>query len=332
VGGLSYGLNKANVSVVAGFDLDASCKFPFEANNDGRFFSEDVEALPGAQLLSIWGKSKIRLLAGCSPCQPFSTYSHNKNKKDWRLLDSFTRLVMECEPELVTMENVPGLAKAAVYKRFISTLDSLGYHITEIKRLNCVEYGIPQQRKRLVVLASRFGTVAFPKPTNNKDSYRTVRQTIGHLESLSAGEASARDPLHIAAGLSEVNMRRIKASKPGGTWRDWPRELVADCHRRSSGSTYAGVYGRMEWDKPSPTITTQAHGYGNGRFGHPRQCRAISLREAAMLQTFPQKYKFVGRGEQVNFTRLTRFIGNAVPVRLGEVIGRALMRHVEALD
>jgi len=123
-------------------------------------------------------------------------------------------------------------------------------------------------------------------------------------------------------------LKRIKASTPGGTWRDWPKTLVAECHKKHSGDTYPSVYGRMEWDTPSPTITTQCFGYGNGRFGHPEQDRAITLREAAILQTFPHNYHFLRAGEAVRFSVLGRLIGNAVPVRLGEVVGETLIKHV----
>ena len=123
-------------------------------------------------------------------------------------------------------------------------------------------------------------------------------------------------------------MKRIKASKPGGTWRDWPAQLVADCHNRSSGKTFPGVYGRMEWEKPSPTMTTQCYGFGNGRFGHPDQDRAISLREAAILQSFPRNYKFVETKQDVQFKTLGRLIGNAVPVELARAVAISIKQHV----
>jgi DNA (cytosine-5)-methyltransferase 1 len=159
----------------------------------------------------------------------------------------------------------------------------------------------------------------------------TVRRTIGRLPRLSAGQADERDPLHVACRLSELNLLRIKASKPGGTWRDWKPSLRAACHRRQTGDTYPSVYGRMEWDEPAPTITTQCFGYGNGRLGHPQQHRAITLREAAMLQTFPRKYDFVPKGQRVRFSQLGRLIGNAVPVRLGEIIAESFTHHASAL-
>jgi DNA (cytosine-5)-methyltransferase 1 len=164
------------------------------------------------------------------------------------------------------------------------------------------------------------------KPTHSKP--KTVRQSINHLRPLSAGSAAPRDKLHISSGLSEKNLQRIRISKPGGTWRDWPEHLVADCHRAESGKTYPGVYARMEWDKPAPTMTTQCFGFGNGRFGHPEQDRAISLREAAILQSFPRNYKFIPKDGKVNFKVLGRLIGNAVPVDLGRAIARSINLHL----
>ncbi|MEK7357168.1 MAG: DNA cytosine methyltransferase, partial [Bdellovibrionota bacterium] len=121
---------------------------------------------------------------------------------------------------------------------------------------------------------------------------------------------------------------RIQHSKPGGSWRDWPDELIAKCHRKKKGRTYPSVYGRMKWDAPSPTITTQFYGFGNGRFGHPEQNRAISLREGSILQTFPRDYVFVKPGDEYRFKVIGRLIGNAVPVRLGEVIGNTIKLHL----
>ena len=148
------------------------------------------------------------------------------------------------------------------------------------------------------------------------------------LGALSAGEAAPRDKLHVSSTLSEKNLKRIKVSKPGGTWRDWPEHLVADCHRAESGRTYPGVYGRMEWDKPAPTMTTQCYGFGNGRFGHPEQDRAITLREAAIIQSFPRDYAFIPDDGEVSFKVLGRLIGNAVPVDLGRAIARSINSHL----
>ena len=166
-----------------------------------------------------------------------------------------------------------------------------------------------------------------PEELNVK--HKKVVDVIGKLPTLKAGEVDPNDPLHQSSSLSPLNLRRIRHSKPGGTWRDWPEELVAECHKKDSGKTYSGVYARMQWDKPAPTMTTQYFGFGNGRFGHPEQDRAISLREGAIFQGFPKDYKFVPPGAPVKKKELGRMIGNAVPVTLGEAIGRSLLRHVE---
>ena len=237
----------------------------------------------------------------------------------------FARLVEATKPDVVTMENVPTVAKHSVFHDFVDTLKRLKYHVW-YSVVDSSEYGVPQTRRRMVLLASQLGAIEMIKPTHEKP--RTVRQAIGRLRHLRAGESAPRDKLHAASALSDKNLRRIEASKPGGTWRDWPKRLVADCHRAKTGRTYPGVYGRMEWDKPAPTMTTQCHGFGNGRFGHPEQNRAISLREAAILQSFPRDYAFIPKNGDVYFSVLGRLIGNAVPVDLGRAIARSINTHL----
>jgi DNA (cytosine-5)-methyltransferase 1 len=225
------------------------------------------------------------------------------------------------------MENVPPLLKQQIFKDFVADLRSGGYEV-DFKVVDGRNIGLPQRRQRLVLVASLLGPIFIP---DADQSYKTVRETIGELPNLSAGSADPKDPLHAAAALSKLNLERIRNSKPGGSWRDWPEELVAACHKRDTGSTYPSVYGRMEWDAPAPTMTTQCYGFGNGRFGHPEQDRAISLREAAMIQSFPKDYAFVEAGAPINFSSLGRLIGNAVPVLLGKFIGEILTDHVKAL-
>jgi DNA (cytosine-5)-methyltransferase 1 len=331
-GGLSHGLLRAGIHVSAGVDLDPACKYPFEENNQpASFHQKDIDTVTGAHLTKLYGEEGLRLLAGCAPCQPFSAYSQGRDTTTdhkWHLLKSFGRLVKETKPELVTMENVPQLPGHDVYSEFLKAFR--GYKIWAAV-VNCPDYGIPQRRKRFVFLASRLGPIELLGPTHPKDQYVCVKDVIGCLPPLRAGEAHHRDKLHAAAGMSDLNLKRIKQSIPGGTWRDWDKALVAHCHRKKSGKTYPGVYGRMSWNEPAPTMTTLCYGFGNGRFGHPEQDRAISLREAAMFQTFPRDYKFINRGERVNFRVVGRLIGNAVPVRLGEVIGKSIGAHLRAL-
>jgi DNA (cytosine-5)-methyltransferase 1 len=333
VGGLTCGLRKAGISVNAGYDLDAACHYPFEKNNAGaRFFKADVAELKGCDFETFW-TGDYKLLAGCAPCQPFSTYTQGtKSKRDgkWGLLYEFLRIVDEAKPDLVTMENVPQITRHEVFSDFVIGLEGMGYRVSH-EVVECVRYGIPQTRKRLVLFASRFGPIGLMPPTHDLESYVTVRDAISHLPPIAAGETHPDDPLHKASGLSPLNMARMRQSVPGGTWRDWSGDLITACHKRETGKTYPSVYGRMFWDKPGSTITTQFHGFGNGRFGHPEQDRAISLREAALLQTFPGNYEFTPRGVRLEFGPIGRLIGNAVPVRLGEIIGKSVVAHVENL-
>jgi DNA (cytosine-5)-methyltransferase 1 len=243
-------------------------------------------------------------------------------------VQKFADLAVAVMPDFVTMENVPALLKykdGAVFAKFKETLRAAGYDVQETIA-KCEQFGVPQRRRRLVVLASRDG--AAPKLTGRSSGYVSVRDAIAGLPQIEAGETHVSDALHTASGLSTINLKRIKASKAGGTWRDWPEALRAECHRRKSGKSYPGVYARMEWDKPAPTMTTQCFGYGNGRFGHPEQDRAISLREAAILQSFPPNYVFVRPEEQPAMKEVGRWIGNAVPVKLAESIGEHIIRAI----
>lgn len=328
VGGLTHGLIRGGIDVAAGIDIDRECRLPYESNNDARFIQADVREVTADVVRDVLGDAPITLIAGCAPCQPFSTYSRKgratRGGEDWELVANFGRLVQEVRPHLVTMENVPSVEHHSVFHDFLASLTgyALAWRIIE-----CSAIGVPQTRKRLVLVASRIGDVA-PSVDWSSEGRRTVRDVIAGLPPLSAGAGDPSDPMHLACKLSETNLRRIRASRPGGSWRDWPEELRAACHRKATGGTYPSVYGRMEWDQPAPTMTTQCFGYGNGRFGHPEQDRAITLREAAMLQTFPRNYRFVADGATVRFATLGRLIGNAVPVRLGERIAQTFKEHV----
>jgi DNA (cytosine-5)-methyltransferase 1 len=327
-GGLAFGLKTAGLTVAAGVDLDPNCRLPIEANTNALFSCQDIANVTGENLKSWFGNSAVRVLAGCAPCQPFSTYSQSRKSVDdrWTLLREFQRLALEARPEIVTMENVRGLASQAVWQEFVAALLQAGYFV-DWQEVDCVKYGIPQSRRRLVLLASLFGPIELKAPPD--DQSKTVRDAIGELPRLAAGGKSVDDPMHTSSSLSALNLRRIRSSKAGGTWRDWPMELRAKCHTRVTGKSYPSVYGRMEWDKPGPTMTTQCYGFGNGRFGHPDQDRAISLREAAILQSFPRDYKFHDIGDQISFSRLGTLIGNAVPPKLGEAIGLSILDHLK---
>jgi DNA (cytosine-5)-methyltransferase 1 len=330
-GGLTKGLEKAGIDVELGVDIDPDCIYPYEANNNARFLLKSVEHLKSEDLFSSKGKKTMRLLAGCAPCQPFSGYRKgidSKSDKRWRLLREFKRLIEETSPEFVTMENVPRLQEEKVFFEFVKSLEKNGYH-TSYSIVRCADYGIPQQRQRLVLLASKLGPINLIPPTHSPKRHKTVADAIGDLPRIKAGGSCRKDPLHTSRNLTPINLKRIRSSVPGGTWRDWNKKLVTECHKKKSGTTYPSVYGRMDWDKPAPTMTTQFFGFGNGRFGHPTQDRAISLREGAIIQTFPKNYKFVEPTKEISFERLGRLIGNAVPVRLGEVIGKSIKLHIQ---
>lgn len=331
-GGLTHGLVRAGVDVRLGVDIDPACEYPYIANNNAKFLRKSVDELDASELERHYRKNGIKLLAGCAPCQTFSTYNQKATASDkrWWLLLQFSRLVGELSPDLVTMENVPRLVSQNVFKKFVANLEGCGYSVA-YQIVNCADYGVPQQRNRLVLLASRLGPIGLMSPVEFGGKPMSVEEAIRDLQPLTAGASSLDDPLHQSSALSDLNMRRMKISRPGGGWRDWPEELIADCHKKESGKTYRSVYGRMTWDDPSPTMTTQFFGFGNGRFGHPEQDRAISLREGAILQSFPKNYKFVPSGDEIYQKVLGRLIGNAVPVTLGEVIGASLLSHVSEM-
>ncbi len=333
IGGLTHGLKKAGITVKAGIDQDSSCKFAFEENNNAEFICNDISKVNSNELINkFWTNNEIKILVGCAPCQPFSSHSNKiKNKESgdkWNLLNEFSRLIKEIEPEIISMENVPNLSNKKIFFDFVNTLSTLKYHFS-YSNIYCPDYGIPQKRRRLVLLASKFGHISILPKTHIPQNYKTTRDTIEELQSIESGEMCLEDPLHFTYKLSDLNLKRIKASKPNGTWLDWDEDLRLICHKKDSGITYKSVYGRMNWDEPSPTITTQFYNLGTGRFGHPEQDRALSVREAALLQTFPKNYKFISNDSSISIKKLGIHIGNAVPVDLGYIIGKSILFHIE---
>jgi DNA (cytosine-5)-methyltransferase 1 len=329
VGGLTHGLESVGIDVRLGVDIDPACRFPYTANNKAKFLLKSVEDIHAQELETVFAKNSVRLLAGCAPCQTFSTYNQKADPSDkrWWLLMEFSRIVRELSPELVTMENVPNLLKHRVFQNFVEALVNAGYHVDH-HVFDSSDYGVPQHRERLVLLASRLGSIRMLSAAEVGEKAKTVREAICEMPVLKAGEMDEDDPLHQCAALSALNLRRIRASKPGGTWRDWKDGLISLCHKKRSGKTYPSVYGRMCWDELAPTITTQFYGFGNGRFGHPEQDRAISLREGAILQSFPRDYVFKASDAAIGKKPIGRLIGNAVPVKLAEAIGKSLLAHV----
>jgi DNA (cytosine-5)-methyltransferase 1 len=329
IGGLTYGLKKAGINVLAGFDNDESCAFSYEKNNNSEFICADISDYDFEDMKGVYSDDSFKVVVGCAPCQPFSSHTHKAKKREkdsrWNLINYFIKAIKTLEPDVISMENVRGITKTEVFRNFVKRIKRMNY-VIDYNVVYCPDYGIPQNRSRLVLLASRLGKIPIPEKTHLKDNYVTVRKTIGTLPKIKSGEISSDDSLHRAKNLSPLNIERIRQSKPNGTWRGWDESLLPECYRKKSGQTYVSVYGRMGWDGVSPTITTQFFNYGSGRFGHPEQDRALSIREGALLQTFPVSYDF---GDHVSMTTIARQIGNAVPPRLGEVIGKTIKEHVK---
>lgn len=329
VGGLTHGLQRAGIDVLAGLDNDESCSDAYENNNDAKFIHADISQYDFSEMAALFSKKSARVLVGCAPCQPFSSHSFKAKNRDkdgrWNLIAYFVNAIDKLKPDVISMENVRGLIKTNVFAEFIEGVTRRGYHLN-YDVLYCPDFGIPQNRSRLVLLGSRLGEIQLPKKTHLRRNFTTVGKFIEKLSRLKAGKIDPADALHRTTKLTQINLQRIRQSKPNGTWRDWDKNLLPPCYTKASGASYMGVYGRMSWDDVSPTITTQFYNYGSGRFGHPVQDRALSLREGALLQTFPRSYDF---GDQVFISKIATHIGNAVPPRLGYVIGRTIIKHLQ---
>ena len=330
-GGLTHGLKLAGIPVIAGFDIDDTCKYAYEENNQAKFISKDIRQISASEILTLFPENHEKIMVGCAPCQTFSTHTHKISDRDkdqkWGLITEYLKKIIEVQPSIVSMENVRGITKYPIFNDFVTSLEKEGFYVS-YKIVFCPDYGIAQSRSRLVLLASKYGEIKLIPPTHAKENYLTVKNVIGHLPSIESGGFDKTDTLHFSASLSKLNKKRMKASTPGGSWMDWPKGLRADCHKKDTGSTYKSVYARMKWDALAPTITTQFYNFGTGRFGHPEQNRALSIREGALIQTFPQTYKFLPPNTLIKKGLICRMIGNAVPVRLGEVIGLSILKHL----
>lgn len=331
IGGLTRGLLDAGLDVVAGFDNDQTCEYAYHENNQAAFVCQNIRNMTGEEVNNCYAPNATKVLVGCAPCQPFSTMrfklrTANLTDEKYNLLSEFGRIIRVVQPSVVSMENVPQIQETQIYMDFIDELIDMGYHVST-QVVFCPDYGISQTRRRFVLLASLLGDIELIPPTHNRNDV-TLEHVLQDLPEIEAGGIDPDDPLHRSAHLSDKNLQRIQASLPGGTWRDWPEELRCECHKKDSGQTYSSVYGRLSWNQIGPTITTQFYCYGTGRHGHPEQDRALSLREGAMLQSFPRTYTFIDPNRDFSFKDIARHIGNAVPVRLGEVIGQSIINHL----
>lgn len=339
-GGMSYGMQEAGIKILAGIDFDKNCQDTYEANiNGAKFIHADVFTLKEDNLeeeLSLKKNDDNLILIGCSPCQFWSMISTDKKKsrKSKNLLKEFRRFVEYFNPGYVVVENVPGVLRKkreSGLSGFIIWLKKNGYKVHfDVHEVS--EFGVPQHRKRFTLIANRITSEEIsPLPLLTKKL--TVRDVIGEhngFEKVSQGHKDTTAFLHTVAGLRKINLDRLAVtSKDGGTRLSYvnDKNLAPKCHIGKTES-FKDVYGRMWWDKPSPTITTKFFSLSNGRFGHPEEERAISLREGATLQSFPTNYNFIGSST----AGIARMIGNAVPPKYAAAIGKAIIQnHINAV-
>lgn len=329
-GGLGLGLQRAGFDICLSFDIDHICIKTIKENE--KYFSHsavaaDISDMLNGRALELCKlkRGELFLLAGGPPCQGFSIQRRGSDIDPRnQLVFKYARLVEELYPKYFVMENVTGIAGKrgkTILEQLLDELKSIGYEV-HINLLDAQDYGVPQRRKRYIIVGERKDMgihFEYPKPTGE---HRTVEDAIGSLpEPPLDGSDYPGIPLHRRDKLSDINLKRIQALKQGQGREYLPDELLADCHKIDSSIIgYRNVYGRMEWDDVAPTITARFDSFTRGKFGHPEQDRSISLREGALLQTFPTDFKFIG-----NKVDIARQIGNAVPPVLAEQIGRSII-------
>ena len=335
-GGVTYGLRKAGIRVLTGVDKQEDCRLTFTQNNPNvKFLAADVRNVSPTQLFAHLGTQvtgDFLLLAACAPCQPFSSHNRFKDKaEDKAVLRHIERLLRDLRPDFLFLENVPGLQKVrgySAFRRLLDALRALRYRI-RYEVIDAADYGIAQHRRRLVLTASLHGDAPWASRVHGLDSglkpYITVRDAIVKYPPISAGEEHPTVPNHMTARIMDHNLERLRATPiNGGSRSDWSLNLTLHCHKDHEGHT--DVYGRLRWNTPAPTLTARCTSLSNGRYGHPEQNRAISVREAAALQGFTDDYIFFGGIKQT-----TRQIGNAVPPIVAEKFGDAFVRVAEGL-
>lgn len=323
-GGLSEGLVKAGFRVIAAFDNDADSIAAYRLNHpDVSVFDGDIRDVDTADIRNLLGSQPLHLLAGCPPCQGFSSVrrlNKKRSKRDSRnnLVLEYLRFVKELKPLSIMMENVPGLVNYTLFKRVVAELGELGYNPL-VKPVCIQDYGVPQRRKRIVLVGSLFGGLEIAAATKERV---TVRDAIGGMESPEASQ----DAVHRIIKVHTPGvMNRIKATpKDGGSRSDVP-EFELSCHKRENIG-FRDVYGRLRWDDLSSTITGGCLNPSKGRFLHPEADRALSAREAALLQTFPRNYQFPAT---LSKTSIALMIGNALPPKFSYIQSLNIRKHLD---
>jgi DNA (cytosine-5)-methyltransferase 1 len=319
-GGLTRGLLDAGIEVLCGVDNDDRLKKTYEANNaPSAFESSDIADVDIFELRDRFGvrDGDLTVYAACTPCQPFSTLNQRRGKDDRKeLLLQFAEIVRMAPPDFVLVENVPGLANAygrEVYSKFLTLLDDAGLVYRDAQRLDAQHFGVPQIRKRFLLIASRHAPIALPTP--DTDAVNTVRSAIANLPALGSQDAP---PNHEARPLKDHHRVIVEAvPRNGGSRSDIvDTSVLLECHKRNP-KVHKDVFGRMWWDKPAPTLTCRCTDVYCGRFIHPEENRGLTLREAAALQSFPTDYEF--HADSMFFA--AQQVGNAVPVALARRLG-----------
>lgn len=330
-GGMTKGMTQAGIKVIAGIDFDPSCKATYEANNKGsKFILADVFELGEKALqeqLSLNKNDDNLLFIGCSPCQFWSIIRTDKKKSEQSksLLIEFYRFVKYFNPGYVVVENVPGIETRkdeSGLTDFVTELEANGYKV-KYKVVNLNEYGVPQTRKRFTLVATRVNiNSVFPKPSNKERP--VVKDFIGQENGFPDVDAGYKDisPFqHTVAKLSDKNLTRLTGTPSNCGSSEWWKTHEVLGRLKYRGKSFNDSYSRMSWNKPAPTITTKFFSISNGRFGHPEEHRAISIREGATLQTFPKNYVF----HTTTFHEAGKMIGNAVPPEYAKRIGKAII-------
>jgi DNA (cytosine-5)-methyltransferase 1 len=331
-GGMSYGLALAGSKVIAGIDVEDEYKDTYETNNpESKFIHSDIKELTIEQLeeLNVERNDDSMIFAGCSPCQYWTQMQTEKERslETKNLLEDFQKFVSYFMPGFVVVENVRGILTnkdASKLTGFLDFLQKNNYSVA-YDIIDAIHYGVPQKRKRFLLIASR-AVKEIKLPKTDKGNGLNVKDFIGvdnGFPSIGAGHADKSNLLHTTAKLSEKNIKRLRLTPhDGGTRLAWKDDLELQINAyKDKDNTYKDTYGRMFWGKPAPTITTKFHSISNGRFAHPDEDRGISLREGATLQTFPKTYVFKGSG----IGSIARQIGNAVPPELARRIGIHLL-------
>ena len=329
-GGLTRGLLDAGIEVLAGVDNDKRLQETYTHNNKpSRFINKDLDDIEIHELreeLKIQDEDTT-LYAACTPCQPFSTLSRQNWEDDDRkiLLLTFAEIVKECPPDFILVENVPGLNNGSgkeIYNEFLEILEDCEFSEPAADLLDAKHFGVPQTRKRFILLASKEGSISLPTPITDPSQFVTVKECIGEYPEIADGEESEDYLNHKARELQSHHKRIVEAvPKNGGSRGDITNtSILLKCHQ-DRPDAHRDVFGRMAWNKPAPTLTSRCSDVYSGRFIHPEQNRGISLREAAALQTFRDDYEFFGS----SITGIARQIGNAVPVKLAKQLGKSII-------